>query len=317
MPNPSVLVVRWNRRDIAFHPSLGTPMVDPSAPNASLDAPESGIRVRALRTHDEFVRCVDLQDEVWGADFSERVPAAMLKVAQRIGGIASGAFDDDRLVGFVFGMTGIEHGRLVHWSDMLAVKNGFRDRGIGRRLKEHQREVLRAMDVTRIYWTYDPLVSRNAHLNLNRLAARVIEYVPDMYGGETSSVLHRGLGTDRFIVAWDLRDASPTAATHVSESERHAPILNPVEDTGRATVPDLTNHPRDAAVRIAVPAAIDRVQSESLAAATRWRVSTRCAILWAIDAGYRVTGFVRDDAADVNYYVCTPTPSSPSGLTDS
>jgi predicted GNAT superfamily acetyltransferase len=273
------------------------------------------IEVRALRTHDEFVRCVDLQNEVWGAEFSERVPAAILKVAQRIGGIAAGAFDDDRLVGFVFGMTGTEHGQLVHWSDMLAVRDDMRDRGIGRRLKEYQRDTLRALHVSRIYWTFDPLVSRNAYLNLNRLGARIVEYVPDMYGAETSSVLHRGLGTDRFIVAWDLDGAAPDRSMpNAGPPPNDAPVLNAVGTDGRPTVPDLTNHPLDATVRIAVPAAIDQVQAASVSAATRWRVSTRCAMLWAMDAGYRVTGFVREYAADINYYVCTATP--PSGPTN-
>jgi predicted GNAT superfamily acetyltransferase len=290
-------------------------VADRSMSPVSRRVPGAPIEVRALRTHDEFVRCVDLQNEVWGAEFSERVPAAILKVAQRIGGIAAGAFDDDRLVGFVFGMTGTEHGQLVHWSDMLAVRDDMRDRGIGRRLKEYQRDTLRGLNVSRIYWTFDPLVSRNAFLNLNRLGARIVEYVPDMYGAETSSVLHRGLGTDRFIVAWDLDDAAAERPMpNVGPAPLDAPVLNAVGTDGRPTVPDLTNHPLDATVRIAVPAAIDQVQTESVSAATRWRVSTRCAMLWAMDAGYRVTGFVREDAADINYYVCTATP--PSGPTN-
>src|SRR5581483_6808097 len=146
--------------------------------------------------------------------FSERVPAALLKVAQRIGGIAAGAFaPDGRIVGFVFGLTGIENGEIVHWSDMLAVHADFRDHGIGRHLKEFQRATLAPLGVTRIYWTFDPLVARNAHLNLNRLGARVVEYVPDMYGAETSSSLHRGVGTDRFVVAWSINGtAAPAAA---------------------------------------------------------------------------------------------------------
>jgi predicted GNAT superfamily acetyltransferase len=297
-----------------FLSSVSKPVVDHASPHPS-PAPDSPIEVRTLRTHDEFVRCVDLQNEVWGPDFSERVPAAILKVAQRIGGIAGGAFVDDRLVGFVFGVTGVEHGRLVHWSDMLAVKGGMRDRGIGRRLKEYQRDTLRGLNVGRIYWTYDPLVSRNAHLNLTRLGARVTEYVPDMYGAETSSTLHRGLGTDRFIVAWDIDGTPAEGTTHVSAATtKDSPILNPVVD-GRPTVPDLTKHRRDVVVRIAVPAAIEEIQADSLSAATRWRVSTRCAILWAMDAGYRVTGFVREDA-DINYYVCTPNSGPPSGPTD-
>lgn len=275
-------------------------------------SPSRPIEVRPLRTQEEFARCVELQNEVWGAEFTERVPAALLKVTQRIGGIAAGAFHDDDLLGFVFGMTGLEHDRLVHWSDMLAVREDMRDHGIGRRLKEYQRDTLRARGITRMYWTFDPLVSRNAHLNINRLGAHVVEYVPNMYGGETSSVLHRGLGTDRFIVAWDL-DREP-AATHVSESAREAPVLNPMGSDGLPIVPDLTGHARDVVVRIAVPAAIDQVQSESISTATRWRVSTRCAILWAVDAGYRVTGFIHENDADCSSYICTPTP--PSGPTE-
>src|SRR6266702_3327183 len=91
-------------------------------------APPDGLHIRHLSTHEDFVGCVALQEETWGADFSERVPAAILKVSQRLGGVTAGAFDArDQLVGFVFGMTGVENGRLVHWSDMLAVRPQLRD----------------------------------------------------------------------------------------------------------------------------------------------------------------------------------------------
>lgn len=283
------------------------PVLDSERPQSV--SPNRSIEVRPLRTHEEFARCVEMQNDVWGDEFSERVPAALLKVTQRLGGVAVGAFDGDDLLGFVFGMTGLEDDRLVHWSDMLAVRDDVRDHGIGRRLKEYQRDTLRVRGITRMYWTFDPLVSRNAHLNINRLGAHVVEYVPNMYGGETSSVLHRGLGTDRFIVAWDL-DGEPPKATHVSQSELEAPVLNPVGPDGLPVVPDLTGHASNMVVRIAVPAAIDQVQADSISTATRWRVSTRCAILWAVDAGYRVTGFIHEDAADCSYYICTPTPPS-------
>src|SRR5438876_3551289 len=172
--------------------------------------PPDGLHVRHLRTQEDFVACVALQEDTWGAAFSERVPAAILKVSQRLGGITAGAFDaQDRLLGFVFGMTGVENGRLVHWSDMLAVRPELRDHGIGRRLKQFQRETLLAMGVGLVYWTFDPLVARNAHLNFNRLGVRVSEYVIDMYGRDTDSALHRGLGTDRFIVVWEIAAPPP------------------------------------------------------------------------------------------------------------
>ncbi len=79
-----------------------------------------------------------------------------------------------------------------------------RDHGIGRRLKLYQRSLVAELGVTQILWTFDPLVSRNAHLNLNALGARVTDYVPDMYGADTGSALHQGIGTDRFVVAWEV-----------------------------------------------------------------------------------------------------------------
>jgi predicted GNAT superfamily acetyltransferase len=265
------------------------------------------IQVRPLRTHDELVQCVDLQNDVWGAGFSERVSVGLLKVVQRIGGIAAGAFEEDGcLVGFVFGLTGVEGGRLVHWSDMLAVRERVRDHGIGRRLKEFQRDALLQLGVPRIYWTFDPLVSRNAHFNLNRLGAHVVEYVPDMYGTDTNSVLHRGVGTDRFIVAWDI-DAGPH--TVASGDEVHGvtlgaehPTVNPVGADGLPSFREVSGRPL--VVLIAVPDSIEDVQAQSVEHAALWRTSTRRAFQWALGAGYRVTAFFRDEAARCGYYVC-------------
>ncbi|HTL95784.1 MAG TPA: GNAT family N-acetyltransferase [Gemmatimonadaceae bacterium] len=267
------------------------------------------IEVRQLRTHDEFVRCVELQHDVWGASFSERVSVGMLKVVQRIGGIAAGAFEeDDRLVGFVFGLTGVEGGRLVHWSDMLAVREGLRDHGIGRRLKEFQRDTVRKLGVSRIYWTFDPLVSRNAHFNLTRLGAHVVEYVPDMYGGDTNSALHRGVGTDRFIVAWDIDRAGAgiigDEAANGESPHIDAPVLNPVGADGLPAIPNVDGD-LPTTVRVAVPEAIERVQAHSVENAARWRASTRRAFMWALDKGYHVSAFHRDDGAHYGFYVCT------------
>src|SRR5690554_3674198 len=150
-------------------------------------APE--VVVRRPATLEEFRACVELQRETWGAGFDECVPAAILKVSQRVGGVTAGAFDGEgRLLGFVFGLTGLERGRPVHWSHMLAVRPEWRDVGLGRRLKAYQREAVRGLGVDTILWTFDPLVARNAHLNLNRLGVQVVEYVPDMYGATGSAL---------------------------------------------------------------------------------------------------------------------------------
>jgi predicted GNAT superfamily acetyltransferase len=283
-----------------------------SAPIAALPLAAAGsIEIRALRTSTELLACVELQRATWGEEFSDLVPASILKVSQRVGGVAAGAFDaDGRLLGFVFGLTGIENGEVVHWSDMLAVRESARDLGLGRLLKEYQREFVQALGGTVIYWTYDPLVARNAHLNFNKLGVRVAEYVEEMYG-DTDSLLHRGLGTDRFVVAWPVSRSESDAlaqqsrrlsAAHLREIDQ-APILNP--DLADGSVPDLSSVERSGPgiVRVAIPRDILAIQDDSLELAGRWRRSTRRAFQWAIGRGYTVRGVYADDTAGWSYYV--------------
>jgi chorismate synthase len=253
------------------------------------------IDIRPIRTHPEYLACVRLQRETWGEDFTECVPPVILKVAQRIGGVTAGAFDPrGRLLGFVFGMSGVENGEPVHWSDMLAVREEVRNLGIGRKLKEFQREECLRMGVHRIYWTYDPLVARNAHLNLNRLGAEVVEYVQDMYG-ESISPLHAGLGTDRFVVAWTIGEES-RAGTSDRALWDAAPVVNAPEESGKEEL--------DAArvLRVEIPPDIHRISASSPAKAAEWRRTTREAFLRLLEREYRVAGFYREGQTDRCFY---------------
>ena len=130
---------------------------------------------RGLQTHDEYTECVELQRAIWGEDLRDPVPAPLLRASQKVGAVLIGAFDDkNRLAGFVFGITGIREGRPAHWSHMLGVRPDVRGLGVGRRLKELQRERLLELGVEVAYWTYDPLVARNAHLNLKQILNTVL-----------------------------------------------------------------------------------------------------------------------------------------------
>ena len=259
------------------------------------------IEIRPLRTLEELRACVALQRETWGNEFTDVVPASILKVSQRVGGVAAGAFDgDDKLLGFVYGLTGIENGQVVHWSDMLAVRPEARNLGLGRRLKDFQRREMQRLGGVVIYWTYDPLVARNAHLNFNVFGVRIHEYVEDMYG-ETESPLHRGIGTDRFIVAWPVADGEMQRRldeTHAAGANRNlldAPILNAGNTKPATSV--------SSAVRVEVPADINALQETDREQAVRWRHSTRAAFRRALDAGLTVQGFVIDDCAKRGYYL--------------
>ena len=260
-------------------------------------------KIRPLATHAEREVCVELQRETWGSEFTELVPPSLLFAVQKIGGVVAGAFDPGgRMLGFVFGFTGTEGGRLVHWSDMVAVRADLQGRGIGPAHKAWQRDTVMRLGVRVMYWTCDPLVSKNAHLNFNHYGVRVVEYVEDLYGSETHSVLHRGLGTDRFIVAWPLDLDGPPPRPPAAALA--APIVNPGTEEGGDVYPQrFAAGPRPPALRIEIPDDIGRVQARSLELAGRWRATTQRAFLWCLGNGYTVTGFMRDAAAHRGHYL--------------
>ena len=266
----------------------------------------STIHVRPLASQAELKACVALQRETWGDDFVDLVPSSILKVSQRIGGVALGAFDaNNELLGFVFGLTGVERGRIVHWSDMLAVRPEARNLGLGRRLKEQQRAMVRDVGAAVIYWTYDPLVARNAHLNFNRLGVRLAEYVEDMYG-LTDSVLHGGMPTDRMIVAWPTEDSEiaeclAAAERALSSSDcRQAPIATDAWIKGVADAAILPY-----CIRVEIPANVEPMFKASPAEASRWRYRARHGLQWGVEHGYSPRAFQLDSSSDRGYYLMT------------
>ena len=262
----------------------------------------SAFEIRPLATHEEREACVELQRETWGREFTELVPPSLLFAVQKIGGVVAGAFDrGGQMLGFVFGFTGTEGGELVHWSDMVAVRADAQGRGIGPALKAYQREAVLRLGVRTMYWTCDPLVAKNAHLNFNHYGVRVVEYVRDLYGSETRSVLHRGLGTDRFIVAWPLDRAGPPPGS--SAAALAAPVVNPDTEEGGTGDPQPFAAAPPPALRIEIPDDIGRVQARSLEVAGRWRATTRRAFLWCLGHGYTVAGFTRDAAVRRGHYL--------------
>lgn len=261
----------------------------------------SDYTIRPFRTIAEYQQCVALQEETWGHGFSERVSPAILKVSQILGGVAAGAWDGQgSLVGFVFGLTGVRGGRTVHWSDMLAVRRGLRDSGLGRRLKSYQRESLLERGIDTMHWTFDPLQSRNAHLNFNRLGIVVREYRRDMYG-DTDSPLHRGIGTDRFVALWEM--ASQRVRRRLEGAA--APSFD-LADAARALgdVAGEDRHPRPGTpelqldqnmVLVAIPAEISLVMADDMALAVAWREATRAALTRYLEAGWEVREFIRGE----------------------
>lgn len=280
--------------------------------------PATNAAIRPFASRADYDACVRLQRETWGEDFVDVVPATVLMVSQRVGGVSAGAFDaDGRLLGFVFGISGVRDGELVHWSDMLAVRPEARGAGLGRRLKHFQRDQLLERGIRRMLWTYDPLVARNANLNLNSLGARPVEYVVNMYG-DTRSSLHAGLDTDRFVVEWRLDRQAPVG-TEPAAGTAPAGSEPGLEATGTTAVVDPDWYarerplPTDPSVRVAAPADIDGLKAADPARARAWRQTQRRAFTWYLANGYRVSGFDHRPAPGESCYLVTRTPASPAG----
>jgi predicted GNAT superfamily acetyltransferase len=261
---------------------------------------------RSLSTPEDYAACVELQRVTWGEAFTELVPPVILMLTRKVGGIAVGAFSEDELAGFVYGLTGFRDGQPVHWSHMLAVHPQFEGRGIGRRLKEVQREQLLEQGIKSMRWSFDPLVARNAHLNYNRLGAKVFEYVPNMYGTDTGSILHSGLGTDRFVVEWSLVAPSVEkllAGTPpgITEAVSAAPIAN-TEEAGPFVRPIEGDLPDAPIVRIEIPSDIDQIKANSMELGKRWHSCTKRACLWYLERNYAVEGFYREPETGRCFY---------------
>jgi predicted GNAT superfamily acetyltransferase len=234
------------------------------------------VTIRSIDDVAEMRAVEELQKEVWGIPDIEVVPLTQLVAAKEAGGTLIGAFDGETLAGFVYGFPSFEYGQAAHHSHMLAVKAAYRNLDLGRQLKLAQREQVMAQGVGLITWTFDPLQSLNAHFNFRKLGVVAERYLPDFYGAEAASFLHQA-GTDRLWVLWWL------ASDHVKKtiSGDQAPVSFAHDD-----------------VSIEIPGDINSLQQHT---ALKWREETRRAFTEAIDAGYKVVGFVREK--DVGRYL--------------
>ncbi|HVT38498.1 MAG TPA: hypothetical protein VHE78_05620 [Gemmatimonadaceae bacterium] len=291
-------------------------MPDESSPSSGLtptggpfaDPKTAAVEVRMpLTSIAEFEACVAVQNDVWGpAEPGHTVPSSLLLAASHIGALTIGAFDGvGAMLGFVFGLTGVKEGVLVHWSHLLAVREPARGQGIGRLLKESQRTELARRGIECIYWTFDPLQARNAHLNFNRLGVRVVDYVVDMYG-ISGSPLHGGLSTDRLVV---MSATAPQRSCHAAPAESamdRVPILTPFPGSRDVSTGDAKAE--RGMLLIEVPSNLQEVIDTAPDMAAEWRAATRTNFRWALQRGYDVIQFRRDPISGRSFYVAVKTP---------
>jgi len=159
----------------------------------------------------EMQACFALQKEVWQFSDADLVPVRVFVVAGKIGGQVIGAFDNEELIGFALAIPGVRNGHGYLHSQMLAVREQYRNLGLGRRIKLAQREEALARGFHLMEWTFDPLEIKNAYLNIEKLGAIARRYNADQYGS-TSSPLQGGLPSDRLVAEWWMKSKRVEAA---------------------------------------------------------------------------------------------------------
>jgi predicted GNAT superfamily acetyltransferase len=282
------------------------------------------IEIRPLETVVEIKMVEDLQREVWGDNDAEIVPLHMLTTAAHNGGVLLGAWDAEaeHLVGFVFGFLGTDEAdsrrvaaaNLKHCSHMLGVLDSYRDRGIGYLLKLAQRQYVMSQGVRLITWTYDPVESRNAFLNISRLGAVCKTYLPNAYG-EMQDGLNKGLPSDRFQVDWWITSArvkqkvggDRLPLTLESFTSAGTPILNPTErGVGGFLKPiGAPKAAENTFALVEIPVDFQTLKAADLGLAKEWKLLLRDIFESAFAEGYLVTDFLTPivDGQRRGYYV--------------
>lgn len=214
--------------------------------------------------------------------------------------------------GFVYSIPAVKEGRLTQWSHMLGVMRDARDGGLGLRLKLAQRERSLQMGIDLIEWTYDPLQAVNAHLNFTKLGVVVGEYEENIYG-VSSSPLHRGSPTDRFVAEWRLnaphvarRVGGQSAGVVRDASVAAAPLVNPSRQAGRWLAPGPADLSLDAPrLLVEIPVGIAELQLEDPALALEWRLATRAIFQHYFSRHYLVVDFFLSRPSGRGHYLLT------------
>jgi predicted GNAT superfamily acetyltransferase len=281
---------------------------DEAAAAAATAATASGVRVRALAEVADLTAVTRLFESIWRpAPGNQPVTPELLRAMVSAGNYVSGAFDGPELLGACFGFFGGPAKGGLH-SHIAGVATAGHGRGIGFALKLHQRAWALRQDVPVISWTFDPLVRRNAHFNLTKLAAHPEHYLPDFYGPMHDGINGAG-DTDRLMAVWDLASPPVRAAARAEPVRFDAVALkHQGASVALAAGPDgspVTGPADGSVVLVAVPADIEALRRADPGQGRAWRVALREVLGGLMAGGADVVGFDR-----AGWYVVAKEPSS-------
>jgi chorismate synthase len=278
---------------------------------------------RKLAKPEEFRNAEELQREAWGLVEEPPTSSTIQRAIQDNGGLVLGAFADIYLAGLTIGFLGWDGTQLYHYSHMNAVRPQYQNHHVGFRLKAFQREEVLKQGLALARWTFDPLQSRNARLNVRLLGARPDQYYVHYYG-TMGSELNRGLESDRVRVTWAL--ATPDVEARMAGQlpsppqdlarwkESQALVETSVGDTG-LRVPTTVSEPSRPTAHLEIPFDLQAIQSHESTTLRTWRHAVRDAFRAAFDLGYRVDDFAvlkLEQERRSFYFLSAPPPTPPT-----
>jgi predicted GNAT superfamily acetyltransferase len=321
---------------------VAPPLAQRARSAADEAARQAGVEVADLNETGELSEAAELFIEVWQASRAEApCTPALLRALAHSGNYVSGAWARGRMVGASVGFlhpylpgrpgdprTPPAGGAFGLHSHITGVRAALQGRGVGVALKQHQRAWALARELPVITWTFDPLVRRNAFLNLVKLGAEIVEYLPDFYGPMADGI-NAGDETDRCLVSWPLASERAVAASQgdtpepdlVALREAGARVLLEEDAGGRPaptgpggrpaptgpggrpapTGPGQAPGSTMAAVLIRVPDDIVSIRAADPELAARWRRALRATMGEALAGGLAATGITRS-----GWYVLEP-----------
>lgn len=243
-----------------------------------------------------------IQQQVWSMSDMEVIPGRVLHALQFNGSILLGAYDGPKPIGFVIGVIGRLPGADQYhlYSAIMGVLPAYQNQQVGYQLKIAQAAAARTLGLSCITWTYDPLRSRNARLNIGKLGAICRRYLPDFHGPMTG--INAGIPSDRFYVEWYIDSERvwqrPPAATLAGLLAAGAALVNPVSwnEQGLVEPPagfSITSAP---ALLVEIPVNFQELKRLNMALGQRWREHTSQIFHHYFGAGYTITDFCREGA---------------------
>lgn len=268
----------------------------------------SDIKIRPIKTLVDLRKCHEIQRSTWGYTDLMVFPYTQLISAAHNGGVLLGAYDGLELVGFLYGYLGMSGTKLYLFSQRMGVLPTYQSRGIGMLLKLAQRDQMLRRGIDLIVWTYDPLLGKNAMLNIEKLGGFVRHYARDIYGA-VDNPLQVGLSTDRFLLEWELmstrvreriRSTKPRPLAKDWLADNHYPLVNYITWDGNIPRPIATElELKDDVLLVQIPPDLNIIKKVDLNVARGWRESTRDIFETYFRRGYAVTGFARSTDSQI------------------